>query len=117
MFRNKSLKFFCCPYCKGDLLLTRSGLNCSSCGQEFPLVDSFPILLPSSMNQDLKLSQKKWDEEYQKTIKSGKHRQMKKGFEKTYLNSTLRYLKEVFPSFKDKVYLEIGCGPFLWVRN
>lgn len=112
MITKNHLKFICCPQCKKDLAFKGDGLFCFNCQKSFKTERNIPILLPEKLADDLALSQKKWDEEYQKTIKSGEHQKIKRGFEKIYLDPTLNLLKEISPNFKNKVYLEIGCGPF-----
>lgn len=109
---KKYLKFICCPECKSNLIVRKDRLFCFNCNVYFEVLEDTPILLPREETNDLTLSRKKWEGEYQKTIESGDYKKIKKGFEKIYLGPTLKLLKEISPNFKNKVYLEIGCGPF-----
>lgn len=111
MFNKDHLEFICCPECRGELIIKSKKLACKSCKNEYSLIDDIPILLSSSMANDVKLSQEKWDNEYKRTVSRKKMLALKKSFEDTYLGSTMTYLKKMFKSFKNKKYLEIGCGP------
>ncbi|KKP96461.1 MAG: Methyltransferase type 11 [Candidatus Levybacteria bacterium GW2011_GWA2_36_13] len=64
------------------------------------------------MAKDVKLSREKWDAEYKKTVDKDKARSLKKNFKNIYLSSTMSYIEKLFDSYKNKKYLEIGCGPF-----
>lgn len=112
MFKKEYLSLLCCPDCRGSLDIKGKSLVCKSCENIYPLVGDIPILLPRSMTGDVKLSQKKWDEEYGKTVNKNEARKLKEGFKNTYLDSAMVYLDRIYKSFKNKKYLEIGCGPF-----
>lgn len=112
MLRKEFISYLCCPDCRGNLSLEDRHLICKKCQRQYPLIDEIPILLPLSMKDDVKLSQQKWEEEYKKTLNKNMMRKLKKGFASTYLNSTMKYMREIFGLFNNKKYLEIGCGPF-----
>lgn len=109
---REHLKFLCCPDCRGDLFLESKQLTCKQCKRQYPFVNDIPVLLPSLIAKDVKLSQKKWDEEYGKTVNKIEARKVKDSFKNTYLSSAMFYLNKIYESFNNKKYLEIGCGPF-----
>lgn len=108
---NKYLELLSCPDCGGDLEVKGKSLICRSCKRTYPFAGNIPILLPKSMSSDVKLSQDKWDEEY-KRINKKEAWKIKNGFKTTYLDPAMLYLGRIYKSFKNKKYLEIGCGPF-----
>ncbi len=112
MFREEYIRFLCCPDCRGNLELAGKTLICKSCNNKYLLVSNIPILLPGSMTGDVELSRKKWDEEYGKTVNKNLAKKLKQVFKDTYLEPALNYLGRIYKSFRNKKYLEIGCGPF-----
>jgi 2-polyprenyl-3-methyl-5-hydroxy-6-metoxy-1,4-benzoquinol methylase len=112
MFKKSYLSFLACPDCRGNLSEKSRKLTCQSCGSTYPIVNNIPILLSGSMAGDVKLSQEKWDSEYKKTINAKKAKILKENFRKTYQDYTMKYIKDIFKSYRSKKYLEIGCGPF-----
>lgn len=64
------------------------------------------------MTKDVLLSQEKWDQEYKKSKDKKEILALKEGFKKIYLESNMKYIKKALNSYKNKLYLEIGCGPF-----
>ncbi len=112
MFKEEYVKFLCCPECRGNLVLKNKKLKCVKCQLDYPIVNNVPVLLPSSMAKDVKLSLEKWDDEYKKTVNKKELMGLKRGFQNTYLDSNMKYIKRNFASLKNKKYLEIGCGPF-----
>jgi len=112
MFKKDHLNFLCCPDCRGDLNLKNKTLTCSLCTATYPIKGSIPILLPSSMTGDVKLSLEKWDEEYKKTKNKKELFDLRNNFRKIYLEANMKHLNKIYPTYKNKKYLEIGCGPF-----
>lgn len=112
MTKKEILTYICCPDCRGNLILKNKNLLCTRCQRKYSLNGDIPILLPDPMATDVKLSQKKWDEEYKKTVSRKELKLLKQNFQETYLESNMKYLRKNFRSFKNKNYLEIGCGPF-----
>ncbi|MEK7572842.1 MAG: methyltransferase domain-containing protein [Patescibacteria group bacterium] len=117
MFKKEYLEFLCCPDCRGDLSFNNKHLTCKQCKKQYPLIGEIPILLPLLMKDDVRLSQQKWEEEYGKTLHKNKMIKLKKDFENTYLESTMKYMRQIFRSSNNKKYLEIGCGPFFIGRE
>lgn len=112
MFKIEYLKFLCCPDCRGELELKSETLICKSCSNNYPIVESIPVLLPKSIADDVKMSREKWEKEYRRTIDKKKMTKLKNGFKKTYLDSAMKYFNKILKSLKAKRYLEIGSGPF-----
>lgn len=112
MFKKELLPLICCPDCRGDLVIKNNGLFCKNCSITFPVKDGIPVLLPSSMKNDVKLSMGKWDTDYKKKIDRKKMLELKSNYEKTYSAPEMKYLRNAFGSFKNKKYLEIGSGTF-----
>ena len=112
MFKKEYLALLCCPDCKGELFLRDKHLICKQCKRQYSVINDIPILLPLSMRNDIKLSQKKWDAEYIKNVNRKEALKLKKGFKNTYLESHMIYFRKLSKSSENKRYLEIGCGPF-----
>lgn len=112
MFKKELISIVCCPDCRGDLEIKKNILFCSSCATKFPIMDGIPVLLPSVMQNDVKLSMDKWDMDYKKKIDRKKMLELKSNYESTYSSPEMKYLKSAFGSFKNKKYLEIGSGTF-----
>lgn len=112
MLKKNLLTLICCPDCKKELVIKENNLLCSNCSVKFPVKDGVPVLLPSSMQKDVKLSMDKWDADYKKKIDRKKMLELKSNYEKTYSNPEMKYLKKAFGNFKNKRYLEIGSGTF-----
>lgn len=93
-------------------MFKKNSLFCKNCGIGYPIKDGIPVLLPSSMKNDVKLSMNKWDMDYKKKIDKKKMLELKRNYEKTYSSPELKYLKNAFGSYKNKKYLEIGSGTF-----
>ena len=59
------LEILACPVCKTEVKLKNNEfLICKKCGIKFPIIDGIPIMTPPSLSDDLKLTQKMWNEEY-----------------------------------------------------
>src|SRR3989344_361333 len=112
MFKKELTSIICCPDCRGDLMLKNSSLFCKNCYRKFPIKYNIPILLPKSMNSDVKLSMGKWDTDYKKKIDKKRMRALKQSYEDTYYYSELSYLRKTVESFENIIYLEIGSGTF-----
>lgn len=112
MFKKEFISIICCPDCRGSLEFKNSSLFCKKCNKEFPVKDRIPVLLPSSMKSDVKLSMEKWDKDYKKKIDKGRALYLKKKYLETYSSPELKYLNEAFGTVKNKKYLEIGSGTF-----
>ncbi len=106
MIKNKFLEILCCPSCKYDLTLQDRSLVCTNCDKQYNIIDGIPILLPN-MTEDVLLSLRKWDVEYENI---DYHKRFTEYKEK-YMDDTLKQIKlHYIPQNKDR-YLEIGCGP------
>lgn len=106
------LKFICCPECRGELIFKNKKLVCKSCKNKYPLMDDIPILFQKSMSGDIKLSQERWDADYRAKIHKKNTLNLKKAYESTYAKPEFKYIGSLYKSFKNKKYLEIGCGTF-----
>lgn len=47
-----SLDSFCCPVCKGSLVVESTDLHCTPCGRKFPIVDGIPDFFVSETKGD-----------------------------------------------------------------
>lgn len=112
MFKKEYLGLLCCPDCMGELFLRDKHLICKQCKRQYFVINDIPILLPLSMRNDIKLSQKKWDAEYIKNVNRKEALKLKEGFKNIYLESHMIYFRKLSKSSENKRYLEIGCGPF-----
>lgn len=106
------LYFICCPDCRGNLTQRKRVLYCNTCKRDYPFIGDIPVLLPSSMSKDVKMSQQKWDSDYKVKIDKKKILNLKKAYESTYSEPEFKYIGSIFKSFRNKKYLEIGCGTF-----
>lgn len=61
------LEMLACPMCKSDVIFKDGKLSCADgrCDLDFPVVDGVPVMLPSNLANDLELTKRKWDEEYE----------------------------------------------------
>lgn len=103
MISQENLKLLACPSCYFSLKQSGNKLICSKCGEIFKVINNIPILIPKKLEDDLLLTQKKWNEEYDGgninvDIKS-----------QPYLRDSFRHLMKFLPS-KKGVFLELGCG-------
>ncbi len=112
MFKKEFLDFLCCPDCRGDLELKNKTLICKSCNSKYFIIGDTPILLPSSMANDVRLSQQKWDLDYKVKIDKKNTLNLKKAYKSTYSDPEFSYIGGIFRSFRNKKYLEIGSGTF-----
>jgi len=112
MLKKELLNLLCCPDCHGNLIPKKNKLVCNSCQEEYTLMKDIPILIPKSMPDDVKLSQQKWDWDYKVKIDKKNTVNLKKAYELTYSDPEFNYIGSIFRSFKNKKYLEIGCGTF-----
>lgn len=112
MLKKEFISILCCPDCKGDLIIKNKKLACGSCNNEYAVIEDIPILLSSHIAKDVLLSRDKWDLEYKRSVSQKDALKLKEGFKNTYLESHNVYFRRFFKSYKDKKYLEIGCGPF-----
>jgi ubiquinone/menaquinone biosynthesis C-methylase UbiE len=104
------LDLLACPRCKGALLQKDKVLNCKKCKHKYGFKDGFPLLLPK-VTDDIMLSMKKWDELYQKKLKTKEYLKDMKDFQKLHQRKIVEQLDEESKLNRSDVYLEIGCGP------
>lgn len=101
-------KLLACPVCKSDIELSGEVLTCvnKSCGSQFPVIDGIPIMLQSKLVDDLKLTEKKWTQEYQKFHLLEKvDPQHDLGLRDSY-----NHLQKYFKFINNGYFLEVGSG-------
>ena len=96
-----------CPDCRGRL---DAGLRCRDCKRRFPRKQGLPMLLPSSLPEDMKLSIEAWDREWA-TLKGAELKRRWDEYTHDYLDDTLAQLLDGITPKSHPRYLEIGCGP------
>lgn len=106
-----------CIGCGSDELIDQgSNFLCQKCGKKYEVIEERIVRMMPSVTSDVALSIKKWDEMYEKELISGLYKQEYDQYREKHLNDILRQLHEEV-DYKNKVYLEIGCGPFFLGQN
>jgi ubiquinone/menaquinone biosynthesis C-methylase UbiE len=97
-----------CPNCKSNVRLIGNRIECvnSKCNSQFEVVDGIPIMLPSKLAEDIKLTEEKWTEEYEnfhlsETIDVKHDMQLRDAF--SHLQKYVKYINNGY-------FLEIGSG-------
>lgn len=102
---------FKCPFCGGVLELKRK--KCNACGKSIKTFGkNIYSFLPEFREKDIRLSQEKWEKLYKKTDRK-KILQDFNAYRDLYFQDTYDQVKEAF-RLKNCVYLEIGCGEFVF---
>lgn len=114
MISQKLLNFLACPDCGADLKLEKGQLFCTNtdCKQSFAIIDGIPELISPRLKSDLKLSQDKWEEFYQKQLDQEEYDKLYQTYLADNYDNVFRELKQS-KEIKDIVFLEIGSGPML----
>jgi ubiquinone/menaquinone biosynthesis C-methylase UbiE len=110
------LAYIQCLRCKSALRKDGDQLICTKCAQKYKLIDDKIIQMMSETTPDLELSIKKWDDFYANQINDETYGVEYESYKKMHLDDIIKQLKEVV-DYKNKVYLEIGCGPFFLGQN
>lgn len=107
IFLNKTLR---CPYCKFPLKFNSNNIKCFNCRSKFSYSKRIPILFnKKSLDNDLILTMKKWNEEYKKLSQKDLQKE-KTRYDQFDLIETEREIKRfILPGHK--IFLELGCGP------
>jgi SAM-dependent methyltransferase len=84
-------------------------LKCRACGRKFGRKQGFPMLLPSSLPEDMRLSIEAWDKEWA-TLQGAELRRRWDEYTHDYLDDTLSQLLDGITVKTHPRYLEIGCG-------
>jgi len=107
MIEHEFLEILCCPVCKSNLTLRDKDLVCTNCKMQYNIIDGIPVLLSSSLTEDVQLSLNKWNTEYENI---DYQKQFEKYKEK-YMDDTIEQIKLHYSLQENDRYLEIGCGP------
>lgn len=91
-----------CPRCLGAIAVSGESARCASCGVEYPLVESVPILLPAELSEQHLHQREYFDAEFS-------------GYEEyTVENWRLSYIERIFMALKvldgGSPYLDVGVG-------
>lgn len=109
-------KYLKCIKCNGKIAPKKTVFVCSKCGQIYRSIGEKIIKIMVSLSLDTKISVEKWDESYKNQITNHLYKKEYKIYEEKHLKDILKQLeKEV--DLENKVYLEIGCGPFFLGQN
>lgn len=103
-------KILACPNCLSEVKLRSEYLFCTSCRQKFSINRNIPVLLPSFLPDDIRLTRREWDRNYSDWIK-GSASDYYVDYRDNYLEDTLRPIKHLLGNKKNRTYCEIGCGP------
>src|SRR4030042_1030730 len=116
---DKLLEILCCPkrHCRGDLFLADKGsvLECSYCGDEYPIIDGIPILFPNAAYSP-DIHKRHWDQKANAASYAKKY--------STYLrkegapwgiythNAEMSAIKKLTDGIDlaEKTILDCGCG-------
>jgi SAM-dependent methyltransferase len=95
-----------CPDCRGSL---NADLRCKSCRRRFSRKAGVPMLLPSDLPEDMRLSIEAWDREWA-TLHGAELKRRWDEYTSDYLDDTLEQLLDGISPKSHPRYLEIGCG-------
>lgn len=113
---NKFNNFFCCPKCKGKLLLSDAAFTCKSCKNKYPITNGIPDFSIDIQEAEMNLSQKKWDKKYIEDSKKNTLNELDR-LDKKFFKSTWGQIVQQYYLKKNDVFLEIGCGTFYLGRR
>ena len=105
MIESELLNILACPICKSNLECANEKLVCTNCKTEYPIEDSIPIMLPSILGSDLRITTEKWDEEYRKCTQVPKIDPKNPELQYSY-----RHIKKRLRLVPPGPFLEAGCG-------
>ncbi len=106
-----SINILCCPICRGSLTNESTNLRCSDCNASYSVADGIVRALLPNQSADLALSLSRWDAIYAQSLATGSYLANLQVYKETYYEDLLAQITEE-TDLKDKVYLEVGCGPF-----
>lgn len=108
---NNLFKLLACPACHKSLTFHKDFCSCNNCSKKYPIADGIPNFSLSMEDNDLKLSQKKWDEKYKKDSKKEIVKELD-FLEKKFFSLTWNQLIKHVSLRPHSIFLEIGCGTF-----
>ena len=85
-------------------------VHCSFCSRDYPFHEGI-VNFVQTLSNDLKLSHSKWSSLYRSQRQAAQLLRDYTVYKREYFPLIYDQINEV-TSFRDKVYLEIGCGPF-----
>ena len=100
-------KILACPNCRSSVRLKDETAECvnSKCNSKFPILDGIPVMLPSKLGDDLRLTKEKWNQEYQNFHLLEKI-DLQHDLE---LNDAYTHVKK-YLKFANGSFLEVGSG-------
>lgn len=111
--RSEYLNYLCCPQCRAGLQESEGLVLCSVCKKKYVIEDGI-FKIPVAVNDNIEISIEKWDQSYQKTFAVGDHGRELEEYREKYFQDVYRNIVAEKDLGKSTVYLEIGCGPFLF---
>ena len=110
---KKALGILACSVCRSSIELREDRLIClGSNHHEFQIDGNIALMLPSSLPDDLELSKKKWDSFYRGKRVNHDYGQLHQRYLEDNFDNVFQQINRA-KSLKGKVFLEIGCGPFI----
>lgn len=110
---KKNLELLDCPICRVGLVEEGLLLRClAQPTHTFEVEDDIVKMLPLDLSQDVKLSQDKWGQFYEEKEKNLSEEQLYEEYRKNFFDNVYRQVNKS-KAFKDSIFLEIGCGPFI----
>jgi ubiquinone/menaquinone biosynthesis C-methylase UbiE len=97
-------------------LVGKNSLSCCGCLAEYPIRQGIPVLIPDISN-DVQLSHNKWDDEYERELRSGDYERKYTEYISKNYSDTYRQINTKKPLDKHITYLEIGCGNFFFGQS
>lgn len=97
-----------CPNCKSSIRIKGEKVEClnTKCNSTFPIIDEIPIMLPSKLVDDLRLTEEKWTQEYKKF-----HQLEKIDLHLDWeLRDSYNHLQKYFKYISNGYFLEVGSG-------
>jgi len=113
---NELFRLLACPSCHKSLILNKNMFLCNGCHQEYPVINNIPDFSLFVKNQDLRLSQKKWDEKYKIDAKKKIIDELD-FLEMKFFRLTWNQITKHFSFKPNSIFLEIGCGTFYLGRT
>jgi len=106
--------YLVCPVCYSPIKQEGARLICVNrrCGSAYSVVNGIVQMLPPNLAVDLRLTRDKWDCFYRDQQTEQDYEGLYREYQDRFYPHVHRQLKESLP-LKDKVFLELGCGPFL----
>jgi len=110
------ISYIKCIKCGSDLNKDNENYACVKCGQNYQAIEDRIIKMMPKVAPDVDFSVKKWDEFYANQITDKTYNTEYGLYRERHLEDIVRQLKSEV-DYKNKIYLEIGCGPFFLGQN